>query len=184
MSVKQPHLAIGNISDAGETKTTTYAMGPEGQAHQLGEAIRPRSLNSDTQAKSRILIVTDDDSIYKELEVILLHEEFASEREKSMTAGCDSARSGRFQVIVTAPILTDGSWKQLVDIEGHSSPGFVIILLVSTLSLNQWAQAVEDGAFDVLDARNELPRVALAARCALWAAYLKGAGPHPEHGVH
>lgn len=103
MSVKQPHLAIGNISDAGETKTTTYAMGPEGQAHQLGEAIRSRSLNSDTPAKSRILIVNDDDSIYKELEVILLHEGFASEREKSMTAGCDSARSGRFQVIVTAP---------------------------------------------------------------------------------
>jgi hypothetical protein len=34
--------------------------------------------------------------------------------------------------------------------------------------------------FDVLDAVCELPRAAEAVKIALWAAYLKGAGPDPR----
>jgi hypothetical protein len=34
---------------------------------------------------------------------------------------------------------------------------------------NHWAGALEDGAFDVLDALHELPRAADVAKCALWA---------------
>jgi hypothetical protein len=55
-----------------------------------------------------------------------------------------------------------------------------VILVATTFDLNEWGQALEDGAFEVLDALHELPNVAEAARRALWAAYLKGAGPRPE----
>ena len=185
MTLKQSRHSSDTTSELGETKPKRYAMGPERQTlGASGESDHYLSRNSDTPARPRILIVTDDRSIYKELEIILLNEGFASECEESMTAACNSAKSGRFQVVVTVPVLLDGSWKRLVDVESRCSPGFVIILLASTLDRNQWAQVVEDGAFDLLDPKHELPKVALAARCALWAAYLKGAGPHPEHTIH
>jgi len=41
-------------------------------------------------------------------------------------------------------------------------------------------RALENGAFDVLDAVYEQSRVVEATKCALWAAYLKGAGPSPR----
>ena len=97
-----------------------------------------------------------------------------------MKAGCEFARSGRFQVVVTSPTLRDGSWKRLVDIDSHYRPGFVVVLLGTNFDLNEWGQALEDGAFEVLDAIQELPKVAEVARRALWAAYLKGAGLRPE----
>ena len=185
MTFEKSRHSSDTTSELGETKAKGNAMSPERQT--LGasrESDRYLSLNSDTPAKPRILIVTDERSIYKELKIILLNEGFASACEETMTAACNSAKSGRFQVVVTVPVLLDGSWKRLVDVESRCTPGFVIILLASTLDRNQWAQMVEDGAFDLLDPKDELSRVALAARCALWAAYLKGAGPHPEHRVH
>ena len=185
MTLKQSRDSSNTTSQLGETKLTRYVLGPERQTLETrGETERYFPVHPDTPVKPRILIVTDDESIYKELEIILLNEGFAPESEESMTAACNSAKSGRFQVVVTVPVLLDGSWKRLVDVESRCSPGFVIILLASTLDRNQWTQSVEGGAFDVLDPRHELPKVALVARCALWAAYLKGAGPHPEHAVH
>jgi len=127
-----------------------------------------------------ILVIHDDDTISKELEEILLRAGLASERVKNMKAGCEYARSGRFQVVVTKPTFVDGSWKRLADIDGHYRPGFVVILVASTFDINQLAQSLDDGAFDVLNELQELPQVAEVARRALWAAYLKGAGPRPE----
>jgi hypothetical protein len=56
--------------------------------------------------------------------------------------------------------------------------------VASGYDFNQCAEAVRGGAFDVLDPMHDLPKTAEAARCALWAAYLKGAGPCPEVANH
>jgi len=52
--------------------------------------------------------------------------------------------------------------------------------LARTFDLSQWAEALEDGAFDVLDVVHGLPKAAQTVKGALWAAYLKGTGPCPE----
>lgn len=129
---------------------------------------------------SRILIVGDDDSITDSLNFLLRDAGFDSEIAPSMTAGCASARSGRFQVAFTTAISENGSWRRLTDIARQYDLGFLVILVAANLDFDQCAAAQEEGAFDVLDPLHELPRAAEAARCALWAAYLKGVGPCPE----
>ena len=181
MAVKQPYPSRVNISEPCEIKDNGYATGREGQTQKPTGKSNPNIWwKSGNPAKPLILVINDDDAISKDLEVILLHAGLASERVKSMKAGCEYARSGRFQVVVTKPALIDGSWKRLADIDRHYHPGFVVILIASTCDLNEWGQALEDGAFEVLDALRELPQVAEVARRALWVAYLKGAGPRPE----
>jgi DNA-binding NtrC family response regulator len=98
-----------------------------------------------------------------------------------MTAGCEAAKSGLFQVVVSRPVLRDGSWRRLIDIARHYDLGFVVVLVASTYDFDEWADALKDGAFDVLDALHELPKAAEVAKRALWAAYLNGAWrPRPE----
>ena len=58
--------------------------------------------------------------------------------------------------------------------------GFVVILVASKFDLEEWAEALEYGAFDVLDALHELSKVAESAKRAAWAAYLKGASPRTK----
>jgi DNA-binding NtrC family response regulator len=181
MPVKEPHPMHENRSEPRESNQIRSAKGLDSQTEEpTGQIHPPIWLKPVNLAKPRILIVHDDDAISKELEVILLHAGLASERVRSMKAGCESAKSGRFQVILTTPVLEDGSWKRLAGIDSRYRPGFVIIVVASNFDLNEWGQALEDGAFDVLDALRELPLAAEAARRALWAAYLKGAGPRPE----
>jgi PleD family two-component response regulator len=79
-------------------------------AHKTNPSMWLRPVNP---VKSRILIVHDDDTIAKHLEIILLHAGLASARVKSMKEACEYARSGSFQVVVTTPALSDGSWKRL-----------------------------------------------------------------------
>jgi DNA-binding NtrC family response regulator len=134
--------------------------------------------------KARILIVCDDDSITRRLKIAFREAGLSSEIARSMTAGCAFARSGRFQVVFTTPVLRDGSWRRLADIASQYDVGFVVVLVTSNYDFNQCAEAVKGGAFDVLDPMHELPKTAEAARCALWAAYLKGAGPSPEVVSH
>src|SRR6267378_3463012 len=129
---------------------------------------------------ARILIVCDDDSETERLKTILQKAGIASEYTRSITAGCEAAKSGRFQVVVSTPLLRDGSWRRLTDIANHYDLGFEVVLWARNFDLAEWVEALKDGAFDVLDAMCEPPKAAEATRRALWAAYLKGAGPSPR----
>jgi len=52
---------------------------------------------------ARILIVCDDHSETERLKTILQRAGIVSECAKSITAGCEAAKSGRFQVVVSTP---------------------------------------------------------------------------------
>ncbi len=151
------------------------------QTRRVSEETKPSvALSSRAIDEARILIVCDDDSIIQRLSNIFRGAGFVPECAKSITAGCASARSGRFQVVVSTPDLSDGSWRRLVDIANHYDLGFRVVLLARTFDLTQWAEALEAGAFDVLDALHELPKAVEVAKRALWAAYLKGPGPDAQ----
>lgn len=154
------------------------------QSQEANSQSAHSSFVSKASDKARILIICDDESITERLNLALREAGLLSECATNMTAGCTSATSGRFQVIFTAPVLRDGSWRRLADIASHYDPGFVVVLVASNFDFNQCAKALDDGAFDVLDPLHELPKTTEAARCALWAAYLKGAGPCPEVTSH
>jgi DNA-binding NtrC family response regulator len=128
---------------------------------------------------SQILIVCEDSSA-EPLKAVLRQAGIALRTANSMTAGCELARAGRFQVVVSAPLLSDGSWNRLTDIANHYDLGFEVVLLVRHFDLAEWAEALKDGAFDVLDVLSDVPRAAEVLKRALWAAYLRGAGPRPE----
>jgi DNA-binding NtrC family response regulator len=142
------------------------------------------SAGRDRRQKAQILVVSENDSIPERLARALPEADFSLEHARDITAGCELARSGRFQVIVTTPLFGDGTWRRLVDIAAHYDLGFVVIVIATTFDMHEWAEALEYGAFDVLDALYELPRVAQSIKCAAWAAYLKGAGPRIEASGH
>src|SRR6266705_4677833 len=148
-----------------------------------GESKTRSSLTLKVPDGARILIVSDDDSETERLKKILQEEGFVSEWAKSITAGCEAAKSGRFQVVVSTPVLSDGSWRRLTDIASHSYLGFEIILWARNFDLREWAVALNEGVFDVLDAMCEQPKAVEATKRALWAAYLKGAGPNPRAAI-
>jgi DNA-binding NtrC family response regulator len=155
-------------------------MGPNAQTQRANGKISVFiSSKPKVPAEARILIVSDDDCLTERVNIVLKEAGFISECAESITSGCEAAKSGRFQVIISAPTLGDGSWRRLVDIARHYDLGFVVVLLASTFDLKEWDEALEDGAFDVLDVLHELPKVAEATKRALWAAYLNGAGPAP-----
>lgn len=134
--------------------------------------------------EARILIVSENDSLAERLGLALSQANFVWERTRSMAAACKAARSGQFPVMFTTPLLADGSWRQLVDIAAHSDSGCVVILVASTFDIQEWAEALEYGAFDVLDALHELGRVGECVERAGWAAYLKGAVQPAESANH
>src|ERR1700682_6253552 len=142
---------------------------------QTREEIRP-SFQSNLPDGARILIVCDDDSETQRLRTMLLEAGFATDCAKSITTGCEAAKSGQFQVVVSTPQLRDGSWRRLTDVANHYDIRFEVVLWARNFDLKEWAEALDNGVFDVLDAVNEQSRIVEAARCALWAAYLKGAG--------
>ena len=129
---------------------------------------------------ARILIVCEDNHDTERLRTILQCQGFVSELATSITAGCEAAKSGRFQVVLTSPLLLDGSWRRLADVATHMGLGYEIVLWARNFDLHDWAAALEEGAFDVLDAMCEQPKAIETTKCALWAAYLKGAGPNPR----
>jgi DNA-binding NtrC family response regulator len=142
---------------------------------QTREAIRP-GLQSNIPDGARILIVCDNDSDTKRLSALLGEAGVAADSTESITTGCEAAKSGEFQVVVTTPQLRDGSWRRLTDVANHYDLRFEVVLWARNFDLKEWAEALDNGVFDVLDAVNEQSRIVEAARCALWAAYLKGAG--------
>jgi len=127
---------------------------------------------------ARILIVCDDNSETDRLKIILQEQGFVWEWARSITEGCEAAKSGRFQVVVSTPRMRDGSWRRLIDIANHYGLGFEVVLWARTFDLLEWTEALKEGAFDVLDAICEQPIAVEATKRALWAAYLKGAGPN------
>jgi len=156
-------------------------MGPNTYTQRATSQINPStSLKLKIPEKARILIVCDDDLITERLNIVLWEAGFISERAKSITEGCASARSGQFQVVISAPLLNDGSWRRLVDLASHYNLGFVVLLLASSFDFKQSTEAQESGAFDVLDVLHDMPKVAEVTKRALWVAYLKGAGPSPD----
>ena len=120
-----------------------------------------------------ILIVSDNHADMQELKVVFRKAGLTSEVATSMTAGCESARSGRFQVLFSSPLLADGSWRRLIDVADHHALNFEVILLARIFDLNQWGEALQVGAFDVLDVLCDLPKAAETARRALGAHHLK-----------
>ena len=156
-------------------------MNLETQAGKVNDKTTlPPGLQQNGPRELRILIVSENDAIAERLARALSEVDFTWERAGSITAGCESARTGRFQVIVTTPLMADGSWRRLVDLAAHYPSGFVVILLATTFDIQEWTEALEYGAFDVLDALHELPRVAESVESAAWAAYLKGAVQRTE----
>src|SRR5207245_9285208 len=87
--------------------------------------------------------------------------------------------TSRFNTTPTTRIYTL-SLHDALPISNRRDLGFEVVLLARTFDLSQWAEALEDGAFDVLDVVHGLPKAAQTVKGALWAAYLKGTGPCPE----
>jgi DNA-binding NtrC family response regulator len=146
---------------------------------QTPEEIRS-GLQSNVPDGARILIVGDSDSDTKRLRTLLMEAGFASDCANGIATASEAAKSGRFQVVVSIPQLRDGSWRRLTEIANHYDLRFEVVLWAHSFDLREWAEALENGAFDVLDAVNEHPRVVEVIKGALWAAYLKGAGPKPR----
>ncbi len=121
----------------------------------------------------QVLIVCDNDSDTERLEIIFREAGLKWESTKSIKAGCESAKSGRFEVVFSEPFPGDGSWKRLIDIAQHYDLTFEVVLLARSFNLNQWTEALQDGAFDVLDVVCDLPKAAEAAKRAFGAAYLR-----------
>lgn len=181
MSMKKSYPTISDSSDPRQSNQEECTTQLEGSTSEPKGRTNPNILWKPMKAaKPRALIVSEDSALSKEVELILIQSGFLTKSVKSMAAGCESARAGEFQVVVSAPVLPDGSWKRLADIDSHYRPGFVIILMATNFDFNDWGLALEEGAFEVLNALYEMPKVAEVARRALWAAYLKGAGPRPE----
>src|SRR2546425_8684851 len=132
-------------------------------------------VTSKVHPQARILIVCDEDSDAERLKIIFREAGFISERAKSMTVASESAKSGRFQVVVSTPLLRDGSWRRLIDVANHHDLGYEVVLWARNFDLAEWVEALKEGAFDVLDAMCDPQKAGEATRRALWAAYLKGA---------
>ena len=115
-----------------------------------------------------ILIVCESDSDSEQLKTAFREAGLTSERVNDFTSGCKSVKSNRFQVVFSAPLLQGRSWTCLIDTAGQNELGFEVILVARTFDLYQWAEALQVGAFDVLDVLCDLPKAAEAAKRALW----------------
>jgi PleD family two-component response regulator len=142
------------------------------------EELHP-DLRIDIPGRPRVLIACDDDHDAKRLKPLLSEAGFAVECVRSITAACEAAKSGRFQVVICKPQLRDGSWRRLTELASHYDLSFVVVVWAHTFDLRDWAEALDNGAFDVLDAVYDLPRVVEVVKGASWAAFLLGAAPIP-----
>ena len=138
------------------------------------EEIKPRAgLTFTVPDIARILIVCEKDSDPEQLKAAFEEAGLASESVNSITAGCEAAKSGRFQVVFCPPSMADGSWRCLIDAANHYGLSFEVILLAQSFDLNQWVEALQVGAFDVLDVLVDPSKAAETAKRAVGAAYLK-----------
>ena len=116
----------------------------------VNEETQPRAaLTLTVPETARILIVCDNDSETERLKTAFRDAGLTSESANSMTVGCVLARSGRFQVVFSTPLLGDGSWMRLIEVARQHNLGFEVVLLARTFTFNEWAEALQIGAFDV-----------------------------------
>jgi DNA-binding NtrC family response regulator len=141
--------------------------------NRTGETQPLADLTPSARDMARILIVCETDSDTDKLKTVFQEAGLTSESVNSIVAGCESARSGRFGVIFSTPCTGDGSWKSLIEVANQCDLKFEIILFARAFELDQWAEAMQIGAFDVLDFVFDLPRAAEVAQHAFGAAYLK-----------
>jgi DNA-binding NtrC family response regulator len=134
-------------------------------------------------AASRILIVSENDLDAAGLRTILDDAGLASETAGTITAACERAKSGEFQVIFSSCRMEDGSWRRLIDLAHHYDLNFEVILLARTICDIEWAEALQLGAFDVLDAVSDLSRAAAVARSAVGARYLRRFRPRQKQAA-
>jgi DNA-binding NtrC family response regulator len=146
---------------------------------QTSELAGRSGLQSNVPVGARILVVCDNETDRKRLKILLLDAGFDSDCANSITAGCEAAKSGQFQVVVSTPQLSDGSWRRLADVASHFDLHYEVVLWAHNFDLHEWSEALNHGAFDVVDAVFDRPRIAEVIKCALWAAYLRGARPNP-----
>jgi DNA-binding NtrC family response regulator len=127
-----------------------------------------------------ILIVCDNGHVSQNLRMTLLDAGLQATCVASMEAGCASASTGQFQLVVTTQALFDGTWRRLTEMASRHRLGFMVIVVANKFDVDYYSEALTEGVFEVLDAASELTSLPEVARCALWAAYLEGAGPLPE----
>jgi DNA-binding NtrC family response regulator len=137
------------------------------------ETTLPGGLTLRVRDLARVLIISDSDSDTERLKTGFRNAGLTSENTNSMTAGCAMAKSGRFQVIFSTPRLADGSWMRLIEVASQHNLGFEVVLLARTFTFNEWAEALQVGAFDVLDVLSDLPKAAEAARRASGSFFLR-----------
>ena len=130
--------------------------------------------------EAQILIICNESSLVERLRSMFRQIGLNSESASSITDGCNLAKSGRFQVILTVPVLHDGSWRRLIDLSKHYELTHEVVLLADDFDLRQWGEALNDGAFDVINLLYELPNAANVVVAAFWAVYLKGGGELPQ----
>ena len=61
----------------------------------------------------------------------------------------------------------------MIAVAAQNGLSFEIVLLARTYDLNQWSEAMQLGAFEVMDVLHDLPRAAEVAQRALGAGYLR-----------
>jgi DNA-binding NtrC family response regulator len=79
-------------------------MQTQNMTHEIQDSAGLTLRVSDT---GRILIVSDSDSDTERLKTAFRDAGLTSESANSMTAGCALAKSGRFQVVFSTPLLSD-----------------------------------------------------------------------------
>ena len=122
---------------------------------------------------ARVLIVCDRGSDTHQLKAVFEEAGIASENTDNMTEGCESAKSGRFGVVFSTPELDGGSWTRLIEVALHGGLSFKIVLLARTFDLNEWVEAMQLGAFEVIDVLRDLRNAGEVARRALGSGHLK-----------
>ncbi len=124
---------------------------------------------------ARILIVCENDSDPERLKTAFWELGLTSESANSITASCEAAIRSVSGRLFPTPIA-DGSWRRLIDVANHYGLSFEVILSDRSFELNQWAEARQVGAFDVLNVLCDLPSAAEAAKRAVGTAYQNASG--------
>jgi DNA-binding NtrC family response regulator len=137
------------------------------------ETYKIQPLTPRARDMARILIVCDSKSDTDRLKTVFQEAGLNSENTNNIMAGCELAKSGRFDIVFSAPLPGGGSWTRLIDVANQYNLNFEVVLLARTFDLNEWAEAMQVGAFDVFDVLCDLPKAAATAQHALGAGYLK-----------